>query len=115
MVCTSRPARPARCIADDLVMSRVSRVSKPEFRMNDKEVHTKRISPQPVSFDMYLFSLHFPVSITYLIPGIVIDVSAIFVANIHFLVSGGVEENIRACWEGGNDAYIGHTATWVGI
>lgn len=26
---TSRPARPARCIADDLVISRVNSVSKP--------------------------------------------------------------------------------------
>ena len=39
------------------------------------------------------------------------DVSAIFVANIHFRSFGGVEENIRACWEGGNDAYIGHITT----
>lgn len=39
------------------------------------------------------------------------DVSAIFVASIHFLVFGEVEENIRACWEGGNDAYIGHMDT----
>lgn len=76
-----------------------------------QHLRKKELLPQPVSFDRYLFSLHFPVSITYLIPGIVIDVSATFVANIHFLVFGGVEENIRACWEGGNDAYIGHTVT----
>lgn len=61
--------------------------------MNDQVTPTKKrkFLPHPVSFDTYLFSLHFPVSITYLIPGIVIDVSAIFVANIHFLMFGEVE------------------------
>ena len=50
---------------------------------------------------------------TNLMPGIVIEVSAMLVANIHFLDFAGVEENIRACREGGRDAYIGNTKTCV--
>lgn len=44
----------------------------------------------------YLFSLHFPVSITYLIPGIVMEVSAILVANIHLRVFSGVRARALA-------------------
>lgn len=50
-------------------------------------------------------------SITYLIPGIVIDVSAIFVASIHFRLPGAVGENIFDCWLGGSAAYIGQSMT----
>ena len=53
--------------------------------------------PDPVSLDIYRFSLHLPVSITYLIPGIVMDVSAIFVAKIHFRIPFGTAENIELC------------------
>jgi len=41
------------------------------------------------------------------------DVSAMLVANIHFLDFAGVAENMRACREGGRDAYIGNTKTCV--
>jgi hypothetical protein len=67
--------------------------------------------PPPVSFDRYLFSLHLPVSITYFIPGIVIDVSAMLVARIHFRAFVGADENILACCAGGKAAYIGHVKT----
>jgi hypothetical protein len=68
--------------------------------------------PPPVSRAKKRFSLHFPVSITYLIPGIVIDVSAMLVANIHFRVSDGVVEKIFACCPGGRAAYIGQISTY---
>lgn len=74
----------------------------------DKQLPTL---PPPVSLDKYRFSLHFPVSITYFIPGIVMDVSAMLVARMHFRVFEGAEENIRACCVGGKAAYIGHTKT----
>lgn len=61
--------------------------------------------------DMYRFSLCFPVSITYLTPGIVMEVSAILVARIHFRLSGGAIENIFDCWPGAKDAYKGQTNT----
>ena len=89
----SRPARPARCIADDLVMSLVNRISKPGgIRMHIWH-KIKICAPPPDVRARYCFSLHLPVSMTYLIPGMVIDVSAILVARIHFRVFGGVGLN----------------------
>ena len=101
-------------MADDLVIGLVSRVSKPR---NIRQVSPLSIynktgdSPPPVSRAKYLFSLHIPVSITYFTPGIVIDVSAIFVANIHFRVLGGVVVKTFAFWPGACAAYIGQITT----
>ena len=39
-------------------------------------------APVPLFFATYRFSLHFPVSITYFTPGIVMEVSAMFVARM---------------------------------
>lgn len=51
--------------------------------------------PLPRSRAIYDFSLQNPVSITYLIPGMVIDVSAILVARMHLRLLGGVGKNTR--------------------
>ena len=67
--------------------------------------------PEPTVRAIYRFSLHFPVSITYLTPGIVIDVSAILVARMHLRIPFGVGEKILACWPGGRAAYRGHSNT----
>jgi len=88
---TSRPARPALCIAEDFVISRINKVSKPEACQWYKKSMLGIDVPPPDILARYCFSLHFPVSITYLMPGIVIDVSAMLVASIHFRVLGGVE------------------------
>ena len=71
--------------------------------------------PVPVSLAMYRFSLHFPVSMTYLTPGMVIEVSAMLVDKIHLRASDGVGLNIRACCAGGKDAYSGKTRTYRGV
>lgn len=45
---TSRPARPARCIADDLVMSRVNSVSKPTLNVSSCfEINFQAEIPSP--------------------------------------------------------------------
>lgn len=49
-----------------------------------------------------------PVSITYLMPLIVIDVSAIFVAKMIFLDLGGQGAKAFTCSSGASPAYIGH-------
>lgn len=48
---TSRPARPARCIADDLVISRVNSVSKPTLGVSSKlfRARAQIHSPPPES------------------------------------------------------------------
>ena len=68
-------------------------------------------APVPVCFATYRFSLHFPVSMTYLTPGIVKLVSAIFVANMHLRVFGAFGVNIRAVSPGGCAAYMGSRLT----
>jgi hypothetical protein len=45
--------------------------------------------------------------LTHLTPGIVILVSAIFVASITFLIPGGVGMKTFAFWRGDWEAYIG--------
>ena len=56
--------------------------------------------PPPAIRAKYCFSLHFPVSMTYFTPGIVIDVSAMLVANIHFRVFGGGDMKTFAFFPG---------------
>lgn len=56
--------------------------------------------PLPDSLVTYRLSLHFPVSMTYLMPGMVIEVSAIFVARMHFLEPCGVGRKILDCCDG---------------
>lgn len=97
-VYTSRPARPVLCNAELLVISRVSSVSNPT-----------PFPPAPVS---HLLSLHFPVSMTYRTPGIVILVSAMFVARMTLRVFFGVGWNILPCAEGGIAAYNGRVNTY---
>ena len=53
--------------------------------------------PPPVAPATNRFSLHFPLSITYLTPGIVILVSAMFVAKIHLRVPEGVVPKALFC------------------
>ena len=48
-----------------------------------------------------------PESITYLTPETVMDVSAIFVAKITFLLPLGNFSNILDCWPGDKAAYKG--------
>ena len=84
-------------------MSLVSRVSKPEVEI--KLAHVVRGCmdfdvPPPAIRARYCFSLHFPVSMTYFTPGIVIDVSAMLVANIHFRVFGGGDMKTFAFFPG---------------
>lgn len=67
--------------------------------------------PVPEVRAIYRRSLHLPVSTTYRIPGIVIEVSATLVANIHLREFGGVEAKILACCCGGNEAYMGQITT----
>lgn len=50
---------------------------------------------------------------TYFMPGMVIDVSAILVARMHLRILGGAGENIFACWLGGRAAYMGQMSTWA--
>ena len=61
-------------------------------------------APVPVCFATYRFSLHLPVSITYLTPGIVIEVSAMFVARMHLHIPTGITANTFACCAGGRVA-----------
>jgi hypothetical protein len=53
---TSRPARPARCIAEDFVISLVSRVSKPEVEIKlahvVRDVWTSTYRLQPSELDI---------------------------------------------------------------
>lgn len=78
-------------------MSRVKRVSKPvlneNFHHEMAKVKKKNDSPPPEAFARYCFSLHLPVSMTYLMPGIVIEVSAMLVARIHFRIPEGAGKN----------------------
>jgi hypothetical protein len=67
--------------------------------------------PAALSLARYRFSLHFPVSITYVTPGIVMDVSAMFVARIHFRVFGAGLENTFICCDGGKAANIWQIVT----
>ncbi len=76
-------------------------------------LRTLRDLPVPAFLATYRFSLHFPVSITNFTPGIVIEVSAMFVARMHLRIPGGVGAKIFACWAGGSDAYSGHVSTWM--
>ena len=73
------------------MISLVNKVSKPGCLLTEEGKIIRIIyKPPPETLERYCFSLHFPVSITYRIPGIVIDVSAMLVARIHFRVFGGV-------------------------
>jgi len=53
------------------------------------------------------FTLTKPESITYLIPSMVTDASAMLVAKITFLVSLGGGSKINCCSSGGKVAYRG--------
>ena len=53
-----------------------------------------------------------PVSITYLTPGIVMDVSAMFVAKTIFLTSPWVGSNAFFCKADGKPAYNGQISTF---
>ena len=68
--------------------------------------------PPPAIRAKYCFSLHFPVSMTYFTPGIVIDVSAMLVANIHFRVFGGGDMKTFAFFPGAWAANMGQTNTY---
>jgi hypothetical protein len=48
---------------------------------------------------------------TYLTPGIVMDVSAILVASIHLRTPGGAGWNTLVCCALGSDAYSEHMIT----
>ncbi len=52
-----------------------------------------------------------PVSMTYFTPGIVRDVSAMFVASITFLCPGGAGLSAFICWVEGNAANNGQTTS----
>ena len=67
----------------------------------------------PLFFATYRFSLHFPVSITYFTPGIVMEVSAMFVARMTLRIPDGVAANIFACCAGCREAYSGNMMTWT--
>jgi len=103
---TSRPARPARWMAEDCVISLVNNVSNPGsqckyYTKNEPNTHDV---PPALPRAKNRFSLNFPVSMTYLTPGMVIDVSATLVANMHLRVLGGGGINIFACCPGGRAA-----------
>ena len=70
-------------------------------------------APVPLFFATYRFSLHFPVSITYFTPGIVMEVSAMFVARMTLRIPDGVAANIFACCAGCREAYSGNMMTWT--
>ena len=85
-------------MAEDFVISVVSRVSNPAF--DESEIVKGGYldySPLPAVLARYRFSFCFPESITYLTPGIVMDVSAIFVARIHLRELGGVGRKTFVC------------------
>ena len=73
----TRPALPARYFADAFDTGVTIRLSIPDLGLN--EVYFSK-----------------PQSITYIIPSIVNEVSAIFVARMTFLAPGGVGINIFA-------------------
>lgn len=85
---TSLPARPVRCQAELLEIGWSSKDSTPILGLNPRNF----ASPQ---------------SITYLIPGIVILVSAILVARMIFRVFAGAGSNTFCCCEGGKAAKSG--------
>lgn len=58
---------------------------------------------------LYPRTLTMPVSITYRIPEIVIEVSAILVARMTLRVFGGAGSNTLVCCEVGSDAKMGQT------
>lgn len=49
---------------------------------------------------------------TYFIPGIVIEVSAMLVARMHLRVFAGTGEKTFDCFAMGSAAYIAQVATW---
>jgi hypothetical protein len=99
-------------MAEDLVISVVSRVSKPPFGESEiVEERYRDYSPLPAILAKCRFSFCFPESITYLTPGIVMDVSAILVARIHLRESGGVGRKTLVCCALGSDAYSEHMIT----
>lgn len=46
-------------------------------------------------------------------PGIVIEVSAMFVARTHFLEPHGVRIKTFDCCDGWREEYMGYTRTWT--
>ena len=55
-----------------------------------------------------LFCLQNPGSMTYTMPSIVMEVSAMLVAKTTFLTPSGVGSKISACFSDGSVEYIGH-------
>ena len=75
-------------------------MSKHKTNLRSSSVNLKTFQP---------FNLTIPVSITYFTPGIVIDVSAIFVANMILRCPGSAGLKAFNCMAGGRAANKGQT------
>lgn len=86
---TSRPARPILCLAELFDMGCTSKLSTPIFALNPRTFAT-------------------PQSITYRMPEMVIDVSAMLVASTTLRVLCGAGSKTFCCCAGGSAANKGH-------